>query len=84
MYLGTPYIAATSGTRGENDVKDQRFKAYQSAGANVMMLIGWVGAGGEQKALPCMGDPAYTRSALFQTYMCAPFNAAAPAQNDIS
>jgi hypothetical protein len=40
IYLDQPYFAATTATRGENDVKDVRYKGFQSAGGQIMMLVG--------------------------------------------
>lgn len=40
VYLGEPYLGATAGSHSENDVKSVRFRAFQSAGQQIMMLFG--------------------------------------------
>ncbi|KAL4425093.1 hypothetical protein ABPG77_010407 [Micractinium sp. CCAP 211/92] len=42
VFLGEPYLAATTGSRRENDVKSVRFRAFQSGGQQIMMLLGMI------------------------------------------
>ncbi|KAL4431063.1 hypothetical protein ABPG75_006319 [Micractinium tetrahymenae] len=42
VYLGEPYLSSTTGSHGENDVKSVRFRGFQSAGQQIMMLVGMI------------------------------------------